>query len=62
MTLMFLVILIFDIFLTVPSVVYIVLVLGAGIFALIILAMPMMQLTVADCYIMAKSKKTQSIS
>lgn len=62
MTLMFIVILIFDIFLTVPSAVYIVLVLGAGIFALVILAMPMMQLTVADCYIMAKSKKTQSIS
>ena len=62
MTLVFLIILIFDIFLSVPSAVYIVLVLGAGFFALIILAMPMMQLMIADCYIMAKTKKTQLIS
>ena len=62
MTLVFLIILIFDIFLSVPSALYIVFVLGAGFFASIILAMPMMQLTIADCYIMAKTKKTQLIS
>lgn len=62
MSLMFSIILIFDIFLNVPSVVYVVFVIASGIFDFIVLAMPMMQVSLADYYIMSKQEKQKSFN
>ena len=60
MTLMFLVLLIFDFFLTIPSVAYIVLVTAAAILDLVLLAMPMVELAIVDNFIASKRNKMQT--
>ncbi len=60
MSLMFFVIMLFDIFLAVPVAVYIVFVLMAGIFAFIVLFCPIVELAVVDNYILAKNDKAKS--
>lgn len=57
MSLMMMIVLFFDYFLVVPSYVYIITVLGAGILDFVLLALPMMQLTITDFYILSKSKQ-----
>ncbi|MBP3619627.1 MAG: hypothetical protein J6J24_03090 [Clostridia bacterium] len=58
-SLMFFIILIFDSFLYVPSLVYIIFVIAAGILAFITLALPMLQIAVTDYYILAKQNKVR---
>lgn len=58
MTLMFFFIMFFDLFLFVPSGVYIVLVLLAGVLDFVALAMPMVQIAIVDTYIISKDRKT----
>lgn len=60
-SLMFFIILIFDVFLYVPSVVYIVFVLMAGMLAFVTLSLPMLQIAVTDYYILAKQKTTKAL-
>lgn len=57
MTLAFFVIMLFDLFLFVPSTVYIVFVLGFGILSVVIFALPMMEIVLADLYISSKNKR-----
>lgn len=57
MSLMFSVILIFDVFLNVPNIVYIVFVVASAIFDLVVLAIPMMQVVLADYFLLAKQQK-----
>lgn len=59
MSLVFLIILIFDTFLNVSSVIYLVLVLTAGFASLFVLALPMMEFVLADIYILAKNQKIE---
>ena len=59
MSLVFLIILIFDTFLNVSSVIYLVLVLTAGFASLFVLAIPMMEFVLADIYILAKNQKIE---
>ena len=56
-TLMFSVVLLFDYFLYIPPIVYIVLVVFAGILDFITLALPMYQVVVVDCFADAKESK-----
>lgn len=58
MTLMFFFIMFFDLFLFVPSGVYIVLVLLAGVLDFVALAMPLVQIAIVDTYIISKDRKT----
>jgi len=58
MTLMFLIIMLFDLFLAVPNIYYIVFVLLAGLFDFFLMAVPLVEIAVADAYIVAKKEKT----
>lgn len=63
MTFVFSIILLFDLFLVVPSTIYILLVLMAGLLDFVILAVPMCEIAITDCYILAKQQKlTKSIN
>lgn len=63
MTFIFSIILLFDLFLVVPSTIYIVLVLMAGMLDFVLLAVPMCEIAITDCYILAKQQKmTKSIT
>lgn len=61
MSLMFSIILIFDVFFNVPSMIYIIFVVASGIFDFIVLAMPMMQIVLADYFLISKQEKTRAI-
>lgn len=58
MSFMFFIIMFFDIFLVVPSTVYIVLVVMAALIDFVTLALPMMQIAIVDTFIISKDKKT----
>lgn len=57
MTFMFSIILLFDLFLIVPNWFYILFVVLAGILDIVLLAIPMLQIAITDCYIKAKTTK-----
>ena len=59
-TLMFLIVLLFDAFLFVPTYVYVVCVVFAGLFTLTVLSLPMLQIAITDNYIMAKQRKVRT--
>ena len=59
MSLVFLIILLFDTFLNISSTLYMVLVLTAGFASLFVLAIPMMEFVLADLYILAKNQKIE---
>lgn len=61
MSLMLSIILLFDWFLVVPSTVYIVLILFAGILDFILLALPLFEVVLVDCYASAKKRKTNAL-
>ncbi|MBP3431985.1 MAG: hypothetical protein J6K39_03950 [Clostridia bacterium] len=58
MSTMYFIIVLFDMFLEVTAIYYIVFVLLAGVFDLVLLAIPMVQLAIVDSYIAAKKEKT----
>lgn len=57
MSLAFMVVVIFDYFLIVSSVTYIVVVTSSSILDFVLFALPMMEFTITDCYILAKQKR-----
>lgn len=57
MSLAFMIVVLFDYFLVVSNVVYIVVVLSTAILDFILFALPMMEFTITDCYILAKQKR-----
>ncbi len=56
-TMMFLLILLFDVFLFVPPYFYIIFVTLAGVLDVILVALPLVEIAVADCYISSKNSK-----
>lgn len=60
-TLMFLLILFFDAFMFVPPYFYIIFVTLAGVLDVVLVALPLVEIAVADCYIESKSRKTAHI-
>lgn len=58
MSLAFMIIVLFDYFLVVSNIVYIVVVLSAAILDFVLFALPMMEFTITDCYILSKQKRT----
>ncbi len=57
MTIVFSLLIFFDVFLFVPSAVYIVLILMAGVLDFVLLVMPLMQLVITDYYLISKNDK-----
>lgn len=56
-TLMFLIIMLFDVWFVVPAVYYIIFVVFAGIIDLILLGLPLLEFAIVDCYILSKKSK-----